>query len=61
MSGLYEFIYRDLTLYFKKDKEISLDEINEITTYLENRKLTKENNHTGIFKGKNVIMIMIIS
>ena len=61
VSGLYEFIYRDLTLYLKKDKAISQDEVNEITSYLKSRKLTKENNHTGIFEGKNVIMIMMES
>lgn len=61
LSGIYEFIYRDIKL-FMKDKEIlTKEEINDITNYLDNRNLNKINEYTGLFKDKNIIMLMLES
>ena len=63
ISGVYEYIFSDMYLYFKKliftnNKK----EINEINTYLkkQNNKLIN-NDYTGIFKDKNLIIIMLES
>lgn len=61
ISGTYEFIYRDLKLFFFRDKDLTETEVAEISNFLESRNLTKENDYTGIFKDKNVIMIMLES
>lgn len=59
--GLYEYTSRDIYLYFKNLNETygSLEEIEEIisTSELE----YKENDYTGIFEGKNLIMIQMES
>ena len=57
--GLYEYTLRDIRLYLFKEKTGTVDEINE---YIEthNRELSS-NEYTGIFKDKNLIMIMLES
>lgn len=62
-SGMYEYIFRDMYLYtknhfFRNDKKI----VSEIDNYMSNLKITTEKNeYTGIFKDKNLIMIMLES
>lgn len=62
-SGLYEYIFRDIYLYtknhfFRNDKKL----IAEIDDYLNNLNITIEKNeYTGVFKDKNLIVIMLES
>lgn len=62
VSGIYEYAYRDLYTYFRDLKQNNNNNINEIKEYLDNQNRIKENNeYTGIFKDKNLIMIMMES
>ncbi len=62
-SGVYEYIFRDIYLYtknhfFRNNKK----QIEDINTYLNNVDITTEENaYTGIFKDKNLIIIMLES
>ena len=62
-SGVYEYIFRDMYLYtknhfFKNDKKL----ISEVNNYLDSINVTtSENEYTGIFKNKNLIVIMLES
>lgn len=59
--GLYEYTSRDIYLYFKNLNETygSLEEIEEIIGSTELEYI--ENDYTGIFEGKNLIMIQMES
>lgn len=61
INGTYEYLTRDFYISFlKKDNAISA--YNEVTSYINNYKLEKEeSNYNGIFKGKNVIYVMMES
>ena len=65
--GLYEFINRDLVLYYSEkynnnDNKYNKNAIKEITNYLSNLDRNDEDNDmTGIFKDKNLVMIMLES
>ena len=60
-TGLYEYTIRDVYFFIKDKttKKISKEEVDKI---IEKRNLIKEDNeYTGIFKNKNLIMIMLES
>lgn len=63
VSGMYEYIFRDGYLYFKRllltDKKKEIKDINEYLLTLDNN--TYENEYTGIFENKNLIIIMLES
>ena len=63
ISGIYEYCFRDIYTYFRDfvtDKKN--DDIKEINDYINSLNYVKEENeYTGIFKDKNVIMIMLES
>lgn len=62
VSGIYEYAFRDLYTYFRDLKKDNTTDIKEITKYINNtNKTLKTNNYTGIFKNKNLIMIMMES
>ena len=61
LTGIYEYIFRDIYLSLSYDEEVNTEDIAKITTYLEERNLVKDNDYTGLFKDKNVIMIMLES
>ena len=63
VSGVYEYVFRDAYLYLKKILFANnKKEIKEINEYLnnQNNELYK-NEYTGIFKDKNLIIIMLES
>ena len=59
--GIYEYTFRDLQLYFE-NMNTKFGSVEEIESYMNafNRE-RKDNDYTGIFKDKNVIMIMMES
>ena len=61
LSSIYEFIFKDISSILNFNNDLDTNEINDITNYLYSRSIEKENNYTGIFKDKNVIMIMLES
>lgn len=63
VSGMYEYIFRDIYLYAKKRLNPNAREnIKEINEYFDNLSIEQtENEYTGIFKDKNLIMIMLES
>lgn len=61
VSGLYEYSFRDLYLYIKRINE-SVGSKEDIDKLLSQIKVeTSDNDKTGIFKDKNLIMIMLES
>lgn len=59
--GMYEYTYRDIYLAFK-DKFSKYGSVSLIDEYFDNNKRsTDTNEYTGIFKDKNLIMIMMES
>lgn len=63
VSGLYEYPIRDIYLYIKKLVNPNTKEkIKDIDNYIDNLNIAlEENKYTGIFKDKNLIMIMMES
>lgn len=61
VSGLYEFSFRSIYLFLNEEDNITKEELQAITTYLDSRNLKKENSYTGLLQDKNVIMIMLES
>ena len=61
LTGIYEYIYKDISLSLTYNEEVNTEDINMISNYLDERNLAKENTYTGLFKDKNVIMIMLES
>ena len=63
VTGLYTSFFRGLNLYIKKKTNNNTKElIKEINTYIENNpKTIEENEYTGIFKDKNLIVILMES
>lgn len=62
VSGIYEYAFRDFYTYFRDLNKDTTNDIKEITAYVNNQNRKKENNnYTGIFKDKNLIMIMMES
>lgn len=63
VSGMYEYIFRDIYLYtIKLVNPAKKEDIKEIDNYIKNLKIKKEDNeYTDIFKNKNLIMIMMES
>lgn len=59
--GLYEYTFRDIHVYIK-NKMVHYGSKKEIEeTIKKNHIIREDNNYTGIFKDKNVIMIMLES
>lgn len=59
--GLYEYTYKDVAQYVK-NMTTTYGSIEEIESRIKNSEFTNESNdYTGIFKGKNLIMIMMES
>ena len=60
ISGLYEYTVKDC---FKqlKEKNTIIDYTSEIDNYLKNHEKNNSNKYTGLFKDKNIIMIMLES
>lgn len=63
VSGMYEYIFRDIYLYTKqKMNPNNIENIEEINKYIESLNIKQEENkYTNIFKDKNLIMIMLES
>ncbi len=61
VCGMYEYTFRDIYLYNKTQHSLfgSIEEIEKIMN--ENKITFEENEYTGVFKGKNLIMIMMES
>ena len=62
VSGTYEYIIRDFYFSFLKEDSV-ISAKNEAMSYIKNyvNKGQKEKNYTGIFKGKNLIFVMMES
>ncbi len=63
VSGMYEYVFRDIYLYFKKILFTNNnEEIKDIDEYINNIDNTPyDNEYTNIFKDKNLIIIMLES
>lgn len=61
MSGLYQFIYKNFETGIFGGNNFSKEEYESATEYFENRGLPEDNSMTGVFKDKNVIVIMMES
>lgn len=63
VTGLYTSLSRGFKLYINKQLNNNTQELtNEITTYInQNTKTIEKNNYTGIFKDKNLIVILMES
>lgn len=59
MFGGYEYFFRDLRLSFQKN-EPTQEELDEIETYLSSKERS-ENEMTGLFEGKNLILVLMES
>lgn len=61
-SGIYHVFFRDIYLTLKSNiTDDSQEQINEITAYLNQRSNHDANSMTGIFKGKNLIVVQMES
>lgn len=61
LTGMYQFIARDLLLKFEKMNQDYTSVYEEIDQYFEKRPNHQENTYTGKYKGKNVIFVMMES
>ena len=61
VSGLYEYLHKDLYItFFKKQSINNENAIKFINNYIKNNpKQISENHYTGLFKNKNLIFIMM--
>jgi len=60
ISGLYQYTFRDAALTLRMNNGIGPFEAQDLKDYVEERKATqKDNEMTGVFKGKNLIMIQL--
>ncbi len=63
LTGLYQYSFRDFCmssgLYNFFDTLTNADKIEELDTYYNSRIIGGENDKTGIFEGKNIIMIQL--
>ena len=60
LGGLYDYTFRDLALSLGVGNSISAEEKEELAQFLAQRKkAATPNDHTGLFQGKNVIMIQL--
>ncbi len=59
VNGLYQFVMRDVfnTLFVPSD--YGKEEFSEVDEFFAEKPLQKSNEYTGIFKGKNVIVVML--
>ena len=60
-SGLYQFVFRNFTTTFIPDGKQDEDKLIKADKYFADKGEMKENKHTGIFEGKNVIAVMMES
>ena len=61
MSGLYQYSYKNLETTFISKDNFSKEEYKEATEFFANKKIEDDNEMTGVFKDKNVVMIMLES
>ena len=61
VSGLYEYTMRDFYLTYFKSNVVDESEYDNISEYLMSKPDIEDNNMTGIFKDKNVIVVMLES
>ena len=62
MVGLYQYTFRDLVhTFFSEGSRDREKVVSELDAYFDARPIHADNEMTGIFKGKNVIMIMVES
>jgi phosphoglycerol transferase MdoB-like AlkP superfamily enzyme len=60
VCGLYQFTFRDFQVNFGTLKSPSQSEIDELTEFFDSRKgLHTENSMTGVFEGKNLILVQL--
>lgn len=55
--GLYDYIFNDFASLFKQKREPDKQIIEDIANYIQNNNKQVVNEYTGIYKGKNLIMI----
>ena len=60
-SGLYQFVCRNITTTFIPDGKQDEDKLIKADKYFADKGEMKENKHTGMFEGKNVIAVMMES
>lgn len=61
MCGAYSFVFRDIyETFFAKDIDYTTI-YNELDVYYDSKEDHKPNEYTGLFKGKNVILVMMES
>lgn len=64
LTGVYQYVAKDAgnninkLLFYKSEKE---DAVEEIENYFEDKDVSKKNEMTGVFKDKNVIIVMMES
>lgn len=59
--GIYDYLINDIKYEIKKSElnTLSADDVNEINEYIEeNNQLINDNEHTGIFKDKNLVLVL---
>lgn len=61
VSGLYEYTARDFYLTYFKSGEVDQADFESIDQFLSEKPEIEENEMTGLFKGKNVIVVMLES
>lgn len=61
VSGFYEYMARDFVTTYITGNQIDDGDYEQIVSYLESMDEIEENEMTGLFEGKNVIMVMMES
>ncbi|MDD2505546.1 MAG: LTA synthase family protein, partial [Bacilli bacterium] len=62
ISGLYEYTFRDFYItYIKKNNKLTLEEEKVLKENFISSKIGESNKYTGIFSGKNLILIQLES
>jgi phosphoglycerol transferase MdoB-like AlkP superfamily enzyme len=60
MLGLYQYTFRDVSLSLGNQAEMGEEEAQKLEEFCETRRASKTNNEmTGVFEGKNLIMIQL--
>lgn len=55
--GIYDYIVNDFVSLFSQSREVEQQTIDNITNYIQNNSTKSNNEYSGIYKGKNLIMI----
>jgi len=61
LSGLYQYTMRDVYQTFIKKKNVNASSYEKLDEFYENKEEFTSNDYTGLFEGKNVIVVMMES